>query len=189
MLVQCPRCQHAFQAAVAPPAGTPGHHGEAKIYGLAEADEPETVFPAADSSRPSPSAYRWVRCSSCGELIPPQRGHCEFCGEPRDGHFSPPRRDVEPHRAALLQFLATTSSISGILSCALIVPVLLAIPLGLLVWGLATHDLAQMSHGLKDRTGLMATQAARKTAIVGLVMGMISGGCWLTLVLWHFMTK
>ncbi len=189
MLLQCPRCRHAFQATVAPPPGAARPGGEAKIYGLSEADEAATVVPAEDSSRPSPAVYRWVRCSSCGELIPPQRPRCEFCGVARDGNFPTPRRDVEPHRAGVLQFLATASSVSGILSCALIVPLLLAIPLGLLVWGLATHDLAQMRHGLMDRTGLVATQAARKTAIVGLVMGLISGCCWLALVLWHFVTK
>jgi hypothetical protein len=163
--------------------------GEAKVYGLADADQPATVVPAKDSSRPNPASYRWVRCRSCGELIPPQRTRCEFCGEARGGYFPPPRRDAEPHRAGMLQFLATTSSISGILSCALVVPLLLAIPLGLLVWGLATHDLVQMRHGLMDRTGLVATQNARKGAILGVIMGIISGAGWLMFVVWHALAR
>jgi hypothetical protein len=145
-------------------------------------------LPAVDPTRPR--SHAWDRCRSCGELIPPYLAACEYCGERRGRWFPPPRRDVEPHRAGILHLLATVSAISGAASCALLVPLLVAIPLGFVTWGLAVRDIARMRRGLMDRTGLARTRTARQTASVGAILGMTTlGGC-LMLLLYHvFMNR
>jgi len=189
MLVQCPRCRCTFQAQPPSPPRPGGEKNDAKVYGLAELDEPVSVLPAADPTRPDPASYRWDRCGSCDELIAPGQIRCEYCGELRGKRFPRPRRDVEPHRAGLLHLSATISAITGVVSCALVVPLLLSLPLGMATWAFAVHDLAQMRDGHMDRAGLLKTQSARDTALIGVVMSIVSGGGWLMLLLWHFAVR
>jgi hypothetical protein len=150
-------------------------------------DEPADVVPAEDPRRPSARSYTWDRCNSCGELISPQRSRCEFCGVRRGKWAPPPRRDVDPHRAGLLSFFATVTAISGVLSCALVVPGFLAAPVGVVTWSLAQRDLNRMRDGQMDRTGLVKTRTARDTALVGVILALATAGGWLAILLLHYL--
>ena len=122
-------------------------------------------------------------------MIPPQLSRCEYCGEARGRWFPPPRRDVEPHRAGLLQWFATVSSIFGAASCALVVPLVVAIPLGIVTWSLAARDLARMRRGLMDRTGMARTRTARDTAALGVLLGSATACGWLAILLYRVLAN
>jgi hypothetical protein len=93
------------------------------------------------------------------------------------------RWDSRPHRGALLLGLGTASLIFGSLSLCLCPCNLVSLPLGLITWGLARHDLGQMRVGLIDRQGRDATMRALRDAVCGVVLSLPAllfwlYGCW-----------
>jgi hypothetical protein len=80
------------------------------------------------------------------------------------------RRDFEPHRGKLLITLGQTARGLGFLSFCLLLPALLGLPLGLLVWGLARHDLIKMERGAMDPNGVVETEWARAYAAQAILL-------------------
>jgi hypothetical protein len=91
------------------------------------------------------------------------------------------RRDCTPHRSNLLILLGSVALVFGVLSCVLL-PALVAIPLGLACWVLVERDLARMRKGQMDPGGRRATEEAGALARAALLSGL--GLC----ALWAFLT-
>lgn len=85
----------------------------------------------------------------------------------------PVRRDCAEHRGPLLEKLGHFSAWCGALSLLTLVPSLVALPLGLVVWFMARQDLVRMSQGLTDPTGQELTTVARGEAICGICLSVI----------------
>lgn len=79
-----------------------------------------------------------------------------------------PRRDLPPHRGDLLRVLGMVSALISMLTC-LVLPGLIALPLGLATWLMARHDLRLMESGQMDREGMPATLAARRRGVSAVV--------------------
>ncbi len=77
------------------------------------------------------------------------------------------RRDVEPHRGGLLRALGVTSLLLGALAPVLLLPALVALPLGVVVWMCARRDLREMAAGAMDPGGWDATRAGRDCGALG----------------------
>jgi hypothetical protein len=88
------------------------------------------------------------------------------------------RRDCEPHRGPFLQLLGAASVILGLLSAALLLPILAGVPLSVAVWVMARRDQAKMHAGLMDPEGKEAVAVARKWAINGLAFCVLSACLW-----------
>jgi hypothetical protein len=106
------------------------------------------------------------------------------------------RRDREPHRSGLLLVLAVQAGVFGVLSVywlfvdygraqapgpgALLgilftfVLALFGMSLGLWVWVTAKRDLTRMRAGLMDPEGLRWAESARKWAVVGWGLSMVT---------------
>jgi hypothetical protein len=84
------------------------------------------------------------------------------------------RRDCEPHRGNWLRLLADLSVVCGVLSFVLVVPALVAMPLGTIVTVLAHRDLAKMRSGAMDPTGRPQVEGAARAAVVGAVLGALA---------------
>lgn len=82
------------------------------------------------------------------------------------------RRDCQPHRGALLQRLGLLSTWCARFSFILIVPALVALPVGLMVTVLARRDLARMDGGLMDPAGEDQTAAALFDAQIATMLSM-----------------
>ena len=77
------------------------------------------------------------------------------------------RRDCEPDRGDLLLLLGTLSLACGALSCCLLVPGFLGLPLGMTVMAMAGRDLRQMEAGRMDPQGEHRTEEAEGRAFAG----------------------
>jgi hypothetical protein len=84
------------------------------------------------------------------------------------------RRDCEPHRGNWLRLLGNVSVACGLLSFVLVVPALVAMPLGTVVTVLARRDLAQMQSGAMDPAGRPQVEGAAHAAVVGAVLGALA---------------
>ena len=84
------------------------------------------------------------------------------------------RRDAEPHRGGLLRALGLTSLVLGGLAPVLVVPALVAVPLGLTVWAVARRDLRQMAAGAMDPAGWDQTKAGRNCGALGAVLSLLA---------------
>src|SRR5262249_24933573 len=71
------------------------------------------------------------------------------------------RLDAEPHRGRLLLILATSALACGWLSCCLVVPSLIGLPLALAAYVASKRDLGRIRGGEVDRGGWGQTDAAR----------------------------
>src|SRR5262245_15939497 len=80
------------------------------------------------------------------------------------------RRDLPPHRAELLKFLATASVVCGLLSFILLAPVLVGLPCGVVGWVLAGLDLRRMRAGDLDGSGERETRHAFERAGFGVAL-------------------
>src|SRR5919204_72989 len=82
------------------------------------------------------------------------------------------RRDTEPHRGALIAFLGNVSMIAGGLSlCTGGLGAVFSVPLGVVAWVMANHDLEQMRAGLMDPRGQAQTETGRTGGVLGVVLG------------------
>jgi len=77
------------------------------------------------------------------------------------------RRDCEPHRAGVVLGLGITS----VVLCALVCPVPLAFPVGLVAWIMGHRDLKKMANKLMDPQGRSSTQGGYVCGIIGTSIG------------------
>jgi hypothetical protein len=97
------------------------------------------------------------------------------------------RRNAEPHRGPLLDRLGLTVALCGFLAV-LVLPGLVALPLGLWVWSLAATDLQKMRAGLMDPDGRERTESARNGAIMGIILTLMWGCYGLAYLLRNWLT-
>jgi hypothetical protein len=88
------------------------------------------------------------------------------------------RRDVVPHRAGMLWRLAVPAVVCGLLAVFLWAPAFIALPLGLIAWLLARHDLAEMDAGRMDSRGRAETEQARDWAVAGAIAAVSTLLCY-----------
>jgi hypothetical protein len=121
-------------------------------------------------------------CPGCGRRISWRDLNCPYCGEelePDDERRFrmaglPDRRDCEPHRGALIQSLGNVSlTVGGLSLCMFGSGALISVPLGILVWVMATRDLDRMRDGRMDPRGQAQTETGRTGGIVGIILGLI----------------
>jgi hypothetical protein len=96
------------------------------------------------------------------------------------------RRDCEPHRGGLLLALAVVALVCGFAAFFLVVPVVVAVPLGLVVARRARLDLAEMFAGRRDPAGRRQTALARTWAAAGAGLGCLF--FWVPLAVVYFLT-
>jgi hypothetical protein len=173
--VRCIGCRHAFLATVErhapPPASSGRSHDSVRPCGPARDEE--------DVSSDEGGPY----CPGCGRRIAWRDLCCPHCGEelePEDGARRAAtnrfRRDYEPHRGSLILSLGNISMIFGGLTlCTFGIGAILSVPLGILAWLMANHDLERMREGLMDPRGKLPTQGGRTAAVVGALLGLFFG--------------
>jgi hypothetical protein len=83
------------------------------------------------------------------------------------------RRDSLPHRGPLLSTLGNVTLACGAASLCFGFSAVVGIPLGIAVWIMAQSDLNQMRTGVKDVLGRQQTEAARTSAITGLILSLL----------------
>jgi hypothetical protein len=130
-------------------------------------------------------------CPGCGKQISWDVLVCPHCGEEFEADYdrqrwrvmgSRIRRDWEPDRGKMILFLGQTSMVIGGLSfCMFGVGALVCVPLGIVVWIMATRDLARMKKGDMDPRGLRQTDDGRIGAVVGIILGLLFGGFFLAM--------
>jgi hypothetical protein len=93
------------------------------------------------------------------------------------------RRDCEPHRGMFLNSLVTISLFFLALSLCAGIGGVLSLILGIVVWKMASHDLAQMDQGMMDMRGEDATKIARDcakwTVILSILLTVFWGMFWI----------
>ena len=94
------------------------------------------------------------------------------------------RRDCEPHRGPLVKMLGLMSFGLGFVTVSLCVPALLCLPLAVVVFRMAEHDLRQMEAGTMDPAGVADTKAGRRYAVQGVVLCLVGGLMSCALVFW-----
>src|SRR5262249_2725145 len=88
------------------------------------------------------------------------------------------RMDCEPHRAGLLRLLRPATVIAGLLSMLPFPFLVIGLPLSVTTWLMAGSDLAKMHKGQMDPGGKGLAIQARAAGLGGLVLNLLSGGCW-----------
>ncbi len=129
--------------------------------------------------RIDPSRPGRLVCQDCGLAVaglprrPCSPGHgCPppWGGDPAAVAPRPARRDPGPHRAGLLRVLGGGALAANSLSMCLVLPALVGVPLAVVVWALASQDLAAMRAGGMDPAGRAGTEQARDWAVAGLIL-------------------
>ena len=131
-------------------------------------------------------------CPTCGRRVPWEALRCHHCGEELEIHpgyrrirrRGGTRRDSEPHRGPLLAGMGNITLFAGGLTlCAVGIPLLLALPLGITTWVMAANDLAKMRTGEMEDQGRGQTESARTSAITGIVLAVFFTAGWALLAL------
>jgi len=73
--------------------------------------------------------------------------------------------EPSPHRGETILALGVSSLVCSVFGAGLV-----AIPLGIVVWGMAHKDLAAIRAGKMDPAGLKATKAGKACGVIGLVL-------------------
>jgi hypothetical protein len=194
-LVTCPACGCSVQVADALLGRRVRCFGCSQSF-VATANQPPPPSPRREAP-PSPRPVAGPRagenersdgeagpfCPGCGRRITWADLRCPHCGEElepeedaqrwrRTGDIV--RRDYEPHRGPLIVSLGNVSMIVGGLSlCMFGFGALISIPLGILAWLMANHDLEHMREGLMDPRGKTQTETGRTGGIAGVILGLI----------------
>jgi hypothetical protein len=92
------------------------------------------------------------------------------------------RRDCAPHRGMLLMLMGLAALGFGFASVFLVVPALVAVPLGLATRRMARHDLTQMRLGAMDPEGRRVTVLSELWGVVAVFLSCL---CWAPLALWY----
>lgn len=174
--VRCFGCQYAFVAMVGKAAPPPVQQEAPPIPRVVRPPHPDDEDASGSEGGPyCPGCgrrIRWtdLRCPYCGEELEPEEG-------PRPVWRHPDvliRRDYEPHRGKLILSFGNLSMIVGGLSlCFLGFGAVLSVPLGVLIWVMANHDLERMRDGRMDPRGKSQTENGRTGAIAGLILGLL----------------
>jgi hypothetical protein len=120
-------------------------------------------------------------CPACSRGVPWDALRCPHCGvelEPDDrrhrGYGARLRRDCEPHRGRLIQNLGTlTLCVGGLSLCLFGGGLVVALPLGLITWAMASRDLAKMRRGEMEPEGRGPTKSGRTSALTGVVLSLV----------------
>ncbi|HTU18167.1 MAG TPA: hypothetical protein VMG10_08890 [Gemmataceae bacterium] len=175
--VRCFACKHSFLATaerIAPPKPPSGRSRDpARRIGAPREDEEDF-----DSGERGPF------CPGCGRRIAWSDLSCPHCGEELEAEdegwaarrqaIDRIRRDCEPHRGRLILSLGNVSMIVGGLSlCTFGVGAVVSVPVGILAWLMANHDLERMREGRLDARGKSQTETGRTGAVAGIVLGVI----------------
>jgi hypothetical protein len=127
-------------------------------------------------------------CPRCGKPVGWEAVRCHYCGEEFEPEIGPDpdraspdpwfRRDGETHRGRTIAVLGNVCLVLGGLSiCLFGLGGLVSVPLGIVTWVMANHDLARMRAGTMDRFGKDQTETGRTGAILGIVLGLIFAAC------------
>lgn len=163
--VRCFACRHSFIAEARPAAPPPIR-------------SPSTPSADADSNERGPF------CPGCGRRITWRETACPYCGEELEPEDKPHpawqraadliRRQYQSHRGPLILSLGNLSMFVGGLSlCTFGLGAVISVPLGILAWLMANHDLKHMREGRMDARGKALTETGRTAAAVGVILGMI----------------
>ena len=183
-VIDCPSCHRTLRV----PDDLQGSQVKCPSCGVTFAAEHEKS--EADQGRaeePGPATQpreATQRCPYCAESIPAQATSCPHCRElvqidkdageerPWERPGMPIRRDCEPHRAGLILALGIISIVVGALGpCLSGLTTLIALPLGITTWVLASRDLRKMRTREMDPAGMSQTNSGRICAIVGTSLG------------------
>ena len=181
--VRCSACKHCFLATaerIAPPQRreTPGSSSERLRDPARRLAVPRDEEEDFDSGEGGPF------CPGCGRRIGWRDLSCPFCGEELEAEdearaarrqaIDRIRRDLEPHRGSLILSLGNVSMIVGGLSlCTFGLGAVVSVPVGILAWLMANHDLERMREGRLDPRGKARTETGRTGAIAGVILGVI----------------
>src|SRR5262245_38433775 len=97
------------------------------------------------------------------------------------------RRDCEPHRGNWLNLFATLALLLGAVAGACIYFGVVSVPFGIVVWRLASRDLAKMRAGRMDPNGEKQTRDARNCARVAVFIPLVGLLIWATIFLAGFL--
>ncbi len=186
--VRCINCDHRFTAA------SPGEVETRRVEPLPPIEPPPVPNRGPPQRRPTgepdedhrpPAGAGRPCCPRCGRPVAWEAFRCGACGEQLEfgGGFrrsaAPPRRDAEPHRGPLLSSLGTvTLAAGGVTLCQVGVPLLVALPLGVATWMMASNDLKKMRTGEMEPEGRGATEGARTSAVIGMVLSVFFAAGW-----------
>jgi hypothetical protein len=180
--VRCFGCDNRFVAAAesASPPGLEPLSRPSRVPPTPTSADPSLPRPLPPAGNDEPGDRRPF-CPGCGRSVPWKARCCPHCGEEydegdatRDRRLQPRfRRDALPHRGALLSTLGNVSLAAGALSLCFGVAAVIGIPLGAAVWIMAQSDLNQMRAGSMDALGRQPTEAARVSAITGLILSLL----------------
>ena len=178
-----PSCQTIFHAA-APAAAAPASEPERPLWKNLQLEldkgdpiSPDTA-PAPQSPPPRPGLTGAVEidCAAGKRRRLPQTG----AARARDDDYGPlgrrpyrrrqPRRDLEPHRGALILTLGIISLASLALNACYGLGCLIGLPLGITAWVLGSGDLRRIKNHEMDEEGLGMTQAGRVCGIIGTIL-------------------
>jgi hypothetical protein len=177
--VRCFGCKQPFVVA-ADRSSPPLWRGETPASPGIDAPRSETPDAGEDEAA---NGERRPLCPGCGRRITWGDLRCPFCDEELDPEDNVPRRrrdavlvrrDAAPHRGPLIVSLGNLSAIVGGLTlCTFGFGACFSIPVGILTWMMANHDLEHMRDGRMDPRGKTQTEVGRTSAIVGILLGLI----------------
>jgi hypothetical protein len=183
--VRCFACRHSFIAEARPAAPPP-----------VQLDAPRPACPKMQPSEDEDtvSNERGPFCPGCGRRITWRDPSCPYCGEELEPEGGPQpawrraadpfRREYEPHRGLLILSLGNISMFVGGLSlCTLGLGAVVSVPMGILAWLMANHDLKRMRDGRMDARGKAQTETGRTAAAAGVVLGAIFAAFYALVVL------
>jgi hypothetical protein len=176
-----------------------------RFVATADAPVPPPALPSLDDVRPAPPRFTadeeddepdWPYCPGCGRQVSWEESACPHCGEEFEEEDAPRparnieadvpdvtlaiRRDGEPHRGRLLFWLGSFAAAIGAASaCTFGYLSVVSVPLGVIVWILASRDLKRMEDGSVDPRGRNLTRNARSSAIAGVLFGVLFAGVYL----------
>lgn len=181
--VRCPSCQTIFHAA-APAAPEPASEPERPLWKnlQLELDNGDPIRPDSapppQATPPRPGLTGAVEIDALQEREGASRRPAPQ--EVRDDDYGPsgrrpyrrrqPRRDLEPHRGALILTLGIVSLASLALDACYGLGVPIGLPLGITAWALGSGDLRRMKNNEMDAEGLGMTQAGRICGILGTIL-------------------
>lgn len=193
--VQCPTCGTAFDAAPVLTVGSGIGEAVPSIPNLPPPPRPLVPVLVDSSSVPmrEPAEPDEVeRCPMCKRPVRADMEICPACGTDLEsradedgGLRGPPRRDYEPHRAALISVMGTASILFGVIAALALCagPFAVAGVIGAGTAGaalvMARDDLDQMERNIMDPDGRRQTLSGQTNATIGLIVsliGILAGG-------------
>lgn len=174
--VRCFACRHSFIAEVRPPSPPPLRHDAPPLA--------RRIGPPPSQDEDLAAEERGPFCPGCGRRISWNDPACPYCGEELEAEDGPQsawqraadrfRRDYEPHRGRLILTLGNIGMFIGGLSlCTFGLGALVSVPIGILAWLMASHDLERMREGRMDPRGKAQTETGRTGAAAGVILGAI----------------